>query len=136
MTDLKKPKRPPQPVAFHGEGEARVRIEWSDGRVTEHDARTLRGNCMCAGCVREMSGERVVTVEDVAEDVTAKRFQQVGNYAVRIYWSDGHNTGIYPFEKLREMAGVEEAEAEEPGEGEGEEEEGAVEGEDEEGEDE
>ncbi len=29
--------------------------------------------------------------------------EPVGHYAVRIYWSDGHNTGIYSFERLREI---------------------------------
>ena len=27
--------------------------------------------------------------------------EPVGNYAIRINWSDGHNTGIYSFEHFR-----------------------------------
>jgi DUF971 family protein len=26
----------------------------------------------------------------------------VGNYAIRIHWSDGHDTGLYNFKLLRE----------------------------------
>jgi DUF971 family protein len=27
----------------------------------------------------------------------------VGNYAIRIMWSDGHSTGIYSFEHFRKI---------------------------------
>jgi DUF971 family protein len=27
----------------------------------------------------------------------------VGRYAIRFHWSDGHSTGIYTFEQLREL---------------------------------
>jgi DUF971 family protein len=30
--------------------------------------------------------------------------EPVGSYAIRIYWSDGHNTGIYTWELLRSLA--------------------------------
>jgi DUF971 family protein len=29
--------------------------------------------------------------------------EPVGSYAVRIHWSDGHNTGIYSWEHFREI---------------------------------
>lgn len=104
MSDLKKPDRTPTPDAIEGVGEPEIEITWSDGDVTRYDAHLLRGSCMCAECVEEVSGKRRVGPDDVPPGVTAERFQQVGSYAVRIYWSDGHSTGIYPFEKLREMA--------------------------------
>ena len=28
----------------------------------------------------------------------------VGRYAVRLIWADGHETGMYPYEYLRELA--------------------------------
>jgi DUF971 family protein len=28
----------------------------------------------------------------------------IGNYAVGIKWKDGHNTGIFEFSKLKELA--------------------------------
>jgi DUF971 family protein len=31
------------------------------------------------------------------------RVQGVGRYALQIAWSDGHDTGIYTFEHLREL---------------------------------
>ena len=29
--------------------------------------------------------------------------EAVGNYAIRINWSDGHNAGIYSFEHFRKI---------------------------------
>ena len=29
--------------------------------------------------------------------------EPVGNYAIRINWSDGHNTGIYSYDHLRHI---------------------------------
>ena len=29
--------------------------------------------------------------------------EPVGNYAIRILWNDGHNTGIYSFEHFRRI---------------------------------
>ena len=29
--------------------------------------------------------------------------EEVGTYAIRIDWSDGHNTGIYSFDHLRQI---------------------------------
>ena len=31
------------------------------------------------------------------------KIQAVGRYAIQIDWSDGHDTGIYPFARLREL---------------------------------
>jgi len=35
--------------------------------------------------------------------VTAKSANAVGNYAIQIQFSDGHATGIYSYEHLREI---------------------------------
>ena len=33
-----------------------------------------------------------------------KDIQTVGGYAVQITWKDGHNTGIYTWENLKQLA--------------------------------
>ena len=50
-------------------------------------------------------GERPELLQDerVPQDVEALELQPVGNYAVGIRWSDGHDTGIYAFERLRHL---------------------------------
>jgi len=35
------------------------------------------------------------------ENVGIDRIEPVGNYAVRLYFDDGHDTGLYSFEELR-----------------------------------
>jgi DUF971 family protein len=35
--------------------------------------------------------------------VTPTTIEPVGNYAISIAWSDGHSTGIYRFDFLREI---------------------------------
>ena len=37
-------------------------------------------------------------------DVQIRGWQAVGNYAIRIEFSDGHNTGIYSWDYLRKLA--------------------------------
>ena len=81
----------------------RLRIAWEDGQVSEYGPRTLRLRCPCAGCVDEMTGERILTPGMVPEDVHPTAIHYVGRYALQFEWSDGHSTGIYPFEFLRKL---------------------------------
>jgi DUF971 family protein len=43
------------------------------------------------------------------ENVTIERIEPVGNYAVSIHFDDGHNTGIYSWEELYQLAVNQEA---------------------------
>ena len=54
-------------------------------------------------CVDEMSGTKVLRNTEVPETVQALKLEPTGNYALRIDWSDGHSTGIYTYERLREL---------------------------------
>jgi DUF971 family protein len=80
-----------------------LRIRWKDGGISEYEPRELRLACPCAGCVDEMTGRRILRAEDVAPDVHPLAIRYVGRYALRFDWSDGHGTGIYPFEFLRRL---------------------------------
>jgi len=79
-------------------------IRWADGAHSLLDVRALRLACGCASCVDEWSGEALLAVDSVPADVAPIDIQSVGRYAIQIDWSDGHNTGIYPFERLRTLA--------------------------------
>lgn len=81
----------------------RLRIRWKDGHVSEYEPRALRLACPCAGCVDEMTGERMLTPEMVNPGVYPEQIQYVGRYALQFFWSDGHETGIYPFDYLRKL---------------------------------
>ncbi len=80
----------------------RIEIKWQDGRRTQHSAFELRAQCPCASCVHEFSGEQLLKIEDVDENVAASGFHKVGRYALQFDWSDGHSTGIYTYERLRD----------------------------------
>src|SRR5215831_10854115 len=88
-----KPKPRPTDLAFDNAGDLLIR--WDDGRESKMPPKWLRARCPCAECVEEWSGKRVVGDAQVAADVKPRGMEQVGNYAVRIDWSDGHSTGIY-----------------------------------------
>ena len=74
-----------------------VHLEWDDGFVADIPAPVLRASCPCAGC-------RERTIEPVDGTVVLGA-HLVGAYAVSFTFSpDGHDTGIYPFGWLREIA--------------------------------
>ena len=83
------------------EDAARLRIRWADGHVSEYPPRHLRLNCRCAICVDERTGAPLLEPGGVPQDVYPLAIRRVGRYALRFEWSDGHDTGIYPFELLR-----------------------------------
>lgn len=78
-------------------------IEWADGVESRIDVRRLRLACACAECVDEWSGRERLDPTSVPPDVAPVSIQPVGRYAIQIDWSDGHRTGIYPFERLRAL---------------------------------
>lgn len=57
--------------------------------------------CRCAVCVHEMTGARLLDPALIPADIHPLTIQSVGNYALQIAWSDGHNTGIYRYDYLR-----------------------------------
>ena len=91
------------PVEISRANQHDVRIRWQDGHVGVYPARFLRLRCACAECVHEMTGEALLKPATIPADVHPVRIEAVGRYAVQIYWSDGHSTGIYSFDLLRSI---------------------------------
>lgn len=83
--------------------EKRLRIEWADGHVSEYPPRYLRIACPCAGCIEEMTGRPLLDPSTVAPDIWPRAISYVGRYALKFDFSDGHDTGIYTFELLRDL---------------------------------
>ncbi len=79
-------------------------LGWPDEPPVRVPFRTLRWHCPCAVCVDEMTGERLIQWENIPADIAPVRLEPSGNYAVKITWSDGHNTGIYTWDRLRQIA--------------------------------
>ena len=91
------------PTAIRQGGPNQLAIEWQDGHRSVYDVRALRLACACAVCVDEWTGDQRLDPAAVPEDVKPLRIETVGRYAIQIAWSDGHETGIYPFVRLREL---------------------------------
>jgi ATP-binding protein involved in chromosome partitioning len=81
-----------------------INIFWKDGTKSSIDVYTLRTQCPCAVCVDENSGKRILRPEQIPLTIKAQTVQPVGRYGIKIQFSDGHNTGIYGFIKLKEMS--------------------------------
>jgi DUF971 family protein len=94
----------PKPTRFEVFPNDEVGIVWGDGREDVLPIRLLRQRCPCAGCVDEMTGKRTLDVDRVPGSIGIESWEPVGNYAFKIRFTDGHDTGIYSFSYLRLLA--------------------------------
>lgn len=94
-------------------GDNRLLIEWSDGEKRSYSFGELRDKCPCASCREKRSqppaasGLLPVLSAAEARPLKVQGMKPVGNYAYSIEFSDGHDTGIYTFELLRELGRLE-----------------------------
>jgi ATP-binding protein involved in chromosome partitioning len=79
-------------------------VQWPDGRQDYFSAYSLRVNCPCAQCIDEDTGEKILDPDQVPHDVKIEKAELVGRYALSLEFSDGHSTGIYRFDRLKELA--------------------------------
>ena len=93
-------QRGPEPVEVGRQGAAHLRILWDDGHESVYSFARLRSNCPCASCSarpRQPPGLQLLGA------AAPRAVEAVGNYAIHITWSDGHTTGIYSYDSLRDM---------------------------------
>jgi len=88
--------------------EQTMTIIWDDDHQTVFPLEGLRKACPCAVCAggHENMGRPIdidIFKRPPAEIWTITDLQEVGNYALQIFWGDGHNTGIYRWVSLRSM---------------------------------
>jgi Mrp family chromosome partitioning ATPase/DUF971 family protein len=88
-----------------------IRVHWSDGAESRIPNKTVRASCQCALCVDELSGDPLLDVGTIPNDIKAESIDTLGNYAVAITWSDGHSSGIFSWEHLKKVAGYAAAKA-------------------------
>ncbi len=97
------PTDPIQPTDMKWLGKGVFGIEWSDGHHGVYPIRHLRLNCPCAACTDEWTGEVTLRPDDVPLLIMLKDVEPVGHYALRLVWSDGHDSGLYAFPNLRRL---------------------------------
>lgn len=78
-------------------------ILWPDKHESVYTPYGLRLACSCAGCVDEDTGTRTLDPAKVPPSIKALRVEPVGRYGLAVHFSDGHNTGIYTFDRLRTL---------------------------------
>ncbi len=97
-----------RPTALKKEGDERLRIDWNDGHQSVYSWRHLRSHCPCATCRDEQAQPadplRILSTKELAAGPLAPvGMAPIGYYAYQITWNDGHDTGIYTLEHLREL---------------------------------
>ncbi len=93
------------PLRIHADRAARtLEIAWRDGHLTVYEFAALRWLCPCAFCRGEagMPGWLDTNPTLTPEQTRMVDIALVGQYAVAPEWGDGHHSGYYPFQLLRE----------------------------------
>jgi DUF971 family protein len=97
-----------RPTGVKADREKRIlTIEWNDGHVSDYPFAGLRAVCPCAECKGGHANmgappDRRVVRDTEDPDLNVESIEQVGSYALTFRWSDGHSTGIYTWEYLRQ----------------------------------
>lgn len=88
-------------------------VKWTDGSESVVSTKTMRTHCPCAQCAGEPDVTGAVRRPAVQAPLTEASFEvreteRVGGYALAVTWGDGHRTGIYSWEFLRDLAAQDE----------------------------
>jgi DUF971 family protein len=108
------------PVRLNLKKDEKLEIEWRDGRKSTYSITYLRTMCPCAVCKGVRGGygghppaigavvpkktSLTILPGNYSAPLSALKAELVGNYALRIDWSDDHGSGIYSFDYLREIS--------------------------------
>jgi DUF971 family protein len=97
-----------------------MNIDWADAHHSGYPVEYLRDECPCASCSGAhgappaksgYSNSASVPFPMFKPRLRMENVEEVGNYALRIRWSDGHDTGIYSYDYLRRICPCAECEA-------------------------
>lgn len=71
-------------------------LVWSDGKQQRINLPELQSQCPCAAC----QGKQV----PLDPKVRAKKVVKVGNFALKVSFTQGCSAGIYSYDQLRSLA--------------------------------
>lgn len=106
------------PIRLNLIKDRQLEIDWQDGKRCVYPIAYLRSMCPCAQCKVVRAGDAApagdagaapkkarltILPGNYAQPIAALSAELVGNYALRIEWSDQHGSGIYSFVYLREI---------------------------------
>ena len=92
----------PNPVSINLHQKSRVlEIEFDDGEKFELSCEYLRVHSPSAEVKGHGPGQEVL--QTGKENVNIKEIEPVGNYAIKLIFDDGHNTGLYAWSYLYEL---------------------------------
>ena len=85
----------------------KLKIIWENSTETILSLKYMRDECPCAGCKGETillktyrpPAPKVIT----PEMYQVKNLEVVGDYAIQVTWKDGHNTGIYSWDYIKQL---------------------------------
>ncbi len=97
----------PSPTQVHVDSEDQtLSVQWSDGHTSVFPLDDLRDACPCATC----KGHTVnyIAPPRSSEETQGGKWTDVtvetaGSVGLRIEWDDGHNSGIYRWDRLRQL---------------------------------
>lgn len=89
-----------------------MEADWGDGHHSVFPLDGLRRSCPCVHCQGGHENMGKAPDPNIFKEAPQRKWKineikVVGNYAIQIYWFDGHNDGIYHFQRLRDMCPVE-----------------------------
>lgn len=89
-----------------------LQITWPDGHVATYPIAYLRSHCPCALCKQVRDAPPAPAVKSTRLNILPGNYtkplavtsaEMVGNYALRLHWSDNHASGIYSFTYLAQI---------------------------------
>lgn len=81
-----------------------IQVTFDDGQIRTLSAELLRVASPSAEVQGHGPGQKIILLNK--EKVLIKDIQPVGNYAVRLVFDDGHDTGLYTWDYLYKIGTV------------------------------
>ena len=103
----------PASIKVHKTSGTTMEILWKDGHQSVYTFTYLRDACPCAMCNEKREATNRMPDEPSSPEASGPlpmfkpqlrpiEVAQVGNYAIRFNWNDGHQHGIFSWDYLRE----------------------------------
>lgn len=81
-----------------------LELVWDAAETSFLPFQLVRQSCRCASCVDEFTGRQILDPASVPEDLGLLEAGLAGNYALRIRWSDNHDSGLFTWNHLRSIS--------------------------------